>query len=121
MSIQNAEIAALLSQEAELHEIQGANPFRVRTYRARGANDRRPARGIGQDLARKIAEIVKTGHFVALDDLKREVPGELPAIAALPGIGPKRVSRLHHQRTFDDLRRAVEGASSRLERLWRWH
>ena len=128
MPIQNAEIAALLSQEAELLEIQGANPFRVRAYRRAAqtidalprsvasilaaGEDLTALPGIGQDLASKIAEIVKTGHFAALDDLKREVPGELAAIAALPGMGPKRVSQLHHElgvRTLDDLRRAVEG------------
>ena len=104
MPIQNAEIAALLSQEAELLEIQGANPFRVRAYRRAAqtidalprsvasvlaaGEDLTALPGIGQDLASKIAEIVKTGHFAALDDLKREVPGELAAIAALPGMGP---------------------------------
>ena len=128
MPIQNAEIAALLSQEAELLEIQGANPFRVRAYRRAAqtidawprsvatvlaaGEDLTVLPGIGQDLASKIAEIVKTGHFAALDNLKREVPGELAAIAALPGMGPKRVSQLHHElgvRTLDDLRRALEG------------
>ncbi len=128
MPIQNVEIAALLSQEAELLEIQGANPFRVRAYRRAAqtidalprsaanilaaGEDLTALPGIGQDLASKIAEIVNTGHIAALDALKREVPGELAAIAALPGMGPKRVSQLHHElgvRTLDDLRRAVEG------------
>jgi len=113
MPVQNAEIAALLNQEAELLEIQGANPFRVRAYRRAaqtiGALPRSVASilaaeedltalpGIGQDLAGKIAEIVKTGRFPALDDLKREVPGDLAAIATLPGMGPRRVSQLHHE------------------------
>ena len=104
MPVQNAEIAALLNQEAELLEIQGANPFRVRAYRRAaqtiGALPRSVASilaaeedltalpGIGQDLAGKIAEIVKTGRFPALDDLKREVPGDLAAIATLPGASP---------------------------------
>ncbi|HXZ15775.1 MAG TPA: helix-hairpin-helix domain-containing protein, partial [Roseiarcus sp.] len=127
MPIQNAEIASLLSQEAELLEIQGANPFRVRAYRRAAqtidalprsvssilaaGEDLTSLPGIGQDLAGKIVEIVRTGHFAALDDLKREVPGELAAIAALPGMGPKRVNQLHHElsvQTLDDLRRVVE-------------
>ena len=84
MPIQNAEIAALLSQEAELLEIQGANPFRVRAYRraaqtidalprsvanvVAAGEDLTALPGIGQDLAGKISEIVKTGHFAALDN-----------------------------------------------------
>jgi DNA polymerase (family X) len=51
--------------------------------------------GIGTDLARKIAEIVETGHFKLLDTLERKLPGELGEIAALPGLGPKRVKLLH--------------------------
>ena len=34
--VQNAEVAAMFDQAAELLEIQGENPFRVRAYR-RGA------------------------------------------------------------------------------------
>ncbi len=76
MPIQNAEIPALLSQEAGLLEIQGANPFRVRAYRRAAqtidalprsvasvlaaGEDLTALPGIGQDLASKIAEIVKT-------------------------------------------------------------
>jgi DNA polymerase (family X) len=89
MPVQNAEIAAMFDQAAELLEIQGENQFRVRA-------DRRAARvieglpqsarsllsagrdlselpGIGRDLAGKIADIVKTGHFGLLDTLKKEL------------------------------------------------
>ncbi len=81
MPIQNAEIAGLLSQEAELLEIQGANPFRVRAYRRAaqtidalprsvanliaGGEDLTALPGIGEDLAGKIAEIVRTGNSQA--------------------------------------------------------
>jgi len=33
MPVQNAEIAEMFDQAAELLEIEGANPFRVRAYR----------------------------------------------------------------------------------------
>ena len=33
MPIQNAEIAAIFDQTAELLEIEGGNPFRARAYR----------------------------------------------------------------------------------------
>ncbi len=127
MPIQNAEIADLLDQEAELLEIQGANPFRVRAYRRAArtiealpqsvasllaaGEDLAKLPGIGKDLAGKIAEIVNVGRFSALEALKREVPGELAAIAALPGLGPERVKRLYDElgvRTLDDLRRAID-------------
>ena len=66
--------------------------------------------GIGKDLADKIADIAESGHFDLLDSLKKKLPGQLGEIAALPGLGPKRVKLLHDElkvRTMADLRRAI--------------
>ena len=43
--------------------------------------------------------------------MKRRLPGELGEIAALPGLGPKRVKLLYDRlrvRTLADLKRAVD-------------
>ncbi|MBR0766574.1 DNA polymerase/3'-5' exonuclease PolX [Bradyrhizobium japonicum] len=53
-----------------------------------------------------------------LDRLKRELPGDLGEIAALPGLGPKRVKLLYDKldvRSLEDLRRAIR--SGRLREL----
>ena len=127
MPVQNAEIAALFDQTAELLEIQGENPFRVRAYRRAArtletlpqsitgllasGRDLSELPGIGEDLAGKIADIAESGHFDLLDQLKRKLPGELGEMAALPGLGPKRIKLLYDTlkiRTLDDLRRAAK-------------
>ena len=127
MPVQNAEVAAMFDQAAELLEIEGENQFRVRAYRRAArvieglpqsvkgllsaGRDLSELPGIGKDLAGKIAEIVATGHFKLLDQLKKKLPGDLGEIAALPGLGPKRVKLLHDKlkvSTFDDLRRVVK-------------
>jgi DNA polymerase (family 10) len=132
--VQNAEIAAMFDQTAELLEIKGENQFRVRAYRraartveglpqsVRGllsaGTDLSELPGIGKDLAGKIADIVKTGHFALLESLKKQLPGQLGDIAALPGLGPKRVKLLYDKlkvRTLDDLRRVIR--SGRLREL----
>jgi DNA polymerase (family 10) len=132
--VQNAEIAAIFDQIAELLEIEGENQFRVRAYRraartieglpqsVRGllsaGKDLSELPGIGKDLAGKIADIVKSGHFALLEQLKKKLPGELGDIAALPGLGPKRVKLLYQElkvHTLDDLRRAIR--SGRLRKL----
>ncbi|MEJ2436070.1 MAG: helix-hairpin-helix domain-containing protein, partial [Pseudolabrys sp.] len=49
--------------------------------------------------------------FDVLEQLKKKMPGELGAMAALPGLGPKRIKLLYsklHVRTIDDLRKAVQ-------------
>lgn len=134
MPVQNAEIAEMFDQTAELLEIKGDNQFRVRAYRnaARtieglpqnvagllsAGKDLSELPGIGKDLAGKIADIVQTGHFALLDTLKKKLPGQLGEIAALPGLGPKRVKLLHDKlkvSTLDDLRRVIR--SGRLHEL----
>jgi DNA polymerase (family 10) len=134
MPVQNAEIAAMFDQTADLLEIQGENQFRVRAYRraartveglpqsarrmiAAGEN-LSTLPGIGKDLAGKIAHVVETGRFELLEQLKKELPGELGDIVSLPGLGPKRVKLLYDAlevRTLDDLRKAI--SSGRLREL----
>lgn len=134
MPVQNAEIAAMFDQAAELLEIKGENPFRIRAYRraARTVENLPKSAaamlvvgeklselpGIGNDLAGKIATIVDTGKFELLESLRRELPGELGQLAAVPGLGPKRVKTLADKlgvRTLEDLRRAAR--KGRLQEL----
>ena len=117
MPVVNAEIASQLDKVADLLDIEGANPFRVRAYRraarligelprnvtdmlARGEDlDELP--GIGRDLADKIAVIARGEHLPMLDELEREVSPGITALLALPGLGPKRVHLLHEKLGID--------------------
>jgi DNA polymerase (family 10) len=132
MPVQNAEIAAMFDQAAELLEIQGENQFRVRAYRRAArvveglpkgvggllaaGRDLSELPGIGKDLAGKIAAIAKTGRFGLLEALKRKLPGQIGDMAALPGLGPKRIKLLYDKlkvRTLDDLARAIKSGRLR--------
>ncbi len=134
MPVQNAEIAEMFDQTAELLEIKGENPFRSRAYRnaarvierlpksvtslLKSGEDLSDLPGIGKDLAGKIINILQSKHFDVLEKLKRELPGDLGEIAALPGLGPKRVKLLYDKlgvRSLQDLRRAIR--SGRLREL----
>jgi len=127
MPVQNAEIVTMFDQAADLLEIKGDNPFRVRAYRRAARTieglpqsvgsmlakeaDLSELPGIGKDLAGKITGIVESGHFDLLDQLKKKLPGDLGAMAGLPGLGPKRIKLLYDKakvRTLDDLRRAIK-------------
>jgi DNA polymerase (family 10) len=112
--VENAEIARLFRELADLLEIEGANPFRVRAYRAAARTiethpeslteraRQSPERltdlpGIGDDLAAKIVEVVTTGRLGLLEETTRQHPKGLAALMRLPGLGPKRVRQLFDQ------------------------
>lgn len=113
MPVQNADVGAAFAEIADLLEIQGANPFRVRAYRNASRTvgemskslrtmiaqneelDELP--GIGKDLATKIQEIVATGKCSLLERLRKEVPPVVTELLKIPGLGPKRVRRLYHE------------------------
>lgn len=122
----NAEVAAALLRIAELLELEDANPFRVRAYQVAArtvAELERPLAallaegfvlddlpGIGADLAEKITTLHRTGTCPLLTELEARVPEGLRALLAVPGLGPKRVRRLHEElgvRGLADLERAA--------------
>jgi DNA polymerase (family 10) len=127
MAVHNASIADTLRHVADLLEIEGANPFRIRAYRraAQTVEDLPQSAatmvaegktlvglpGIGKDLAGKITEIVNTGRLGALAAIEARTPTTLAALTTVPGLGPKRVHRLHEAlgiKNLKDLERAAK-------------
>jgi len=126
MPVVNATIAAVFEQIADLLDIQGANPFRIRAYRnaartigglgsdvkallAQGA-DLRDLPGIGDDLAAKIREIVETGKSAFLERLQKEVPPAVAELLRIPGLGPKRVRALYEDLDVQSLEQLLRAA-----------
>lgn len=128
MPVHNADIAAAFEEMADLLEIKGENPFRIRAYRnaARAIADMGEALqdrvergvdltelpGIGKDLAQKIGQLVITGRIAQLEELRAEMPPGLLDMLRLPGLGPKRVKMLHHDLGIHDLPQLAEAARS---------
>jgi DNA polymerase (family 10) len=104
----NAAIARILGEIADLLDISGDNPFKVRAYRNAAdlvghaaeqvsAMDEATLRtwgGIGKDLAQRIHEIATTGDCAVRRDLLDTYPLTLLDVLALQGVGPKTVGRL---------------------------
>ncbi len=68
--------------------------------------------GIGARIAGQIHEIVETGSFRELDDLRAAVPASLADMLGIRGIGPQTLHILWKRLgilTVDDLERAVKG------------
>ena len=119
MSILNSDIVDKFNKLADLLEIGGDNPFRVRAYRdaartiaglAQSVPDLiatgKPLTdftGIGKDLAGKIREIVETGKLSQLEELQRKLPPGLHDLLRLPKLGPKKVKVLYDQLNIADV------------------
>ena len=113
MKPSNIEIAALFEEMADLLEIDGANPFRVRAYRNAARTLMSMGReayeiveageslsnlpGIGKDLAGKIEEIIKTGSFADLEQMRQKIPAGLRELLQIPGLGPKKIGLLYKE------------------------
>ena len=128
MPVTNSDIADILERIAELLELEGANPFRIRAYRnaartvtglphsiasmlAEGA-DLSELPGIGKDLAAKITEISETGHLKFLEEIEGRTPPGLAKLLGVPGLGPKRVQALYTALGIDDLDKLAKAAQA---------
>lgn len=103
------DIAALFSRMADLLEVRGDNPFRIRAYRRAAQNLEsfsgdleslsesgrlKEISGIGEDLADKITEYLATGRIHAVEQLTAAVPQGVVELLEVPGVGPKTAKLL---------------------------
>ncbi|MGB7347288.1 MAG: DNA polymerase/3'-5' exonuclease PolX [Pirellulaceae bacterium] len=132
----NAAIASVFDEMAELLEFRGENPFRIRAYQ-NGAKAIRelnesvadiladPSRklsdvpGIGKTLVEKTQVLVDTGSLPQLEKLRGEVPEIVIQMARIPGLGAKKAAKLNAElglESLDDLKRACqEGVVGKLK------
>ncbi len=128
MALSNSEIADIFNQMADMLEIKGENPFKIRAYRnaartvqnlgksledlAESGMDLTKLPGIGADLSEAITEILKTGKFSKLEALKKELPQGLDRLLSIEGLGPKRIRQLYDSFGITSLDELAEVAQS---------
>ena len=109
--MQRRSIPAVLEEIANLLDIEGENPFRVKAYHNAAkilaavddletivAEGRlRQIKGIGDTLAVKIAEYVDTGRIAYHEELKSRIPVSLVELLQIPNLGPKKVKMLYDE------------------------
>lgn len=124
--MENLEIARFLDDLADLLEIQGANPFRIRAYRNAVAtiqSQSRPIRdmvaagedltelpNVGSSVATHVEELLTTGRVTRMEELTAEFPRSLIELTRLDGVGPKKARKLFEElevATVDDLAAAL--------------
>jgi DNA polymerase (family X) len=129
-AVENPGVARVLNEIADLLELKGENPFRVRAYRTgaqvvadspvRVADLEVPAlleiTGIGKDLAARIRDIAASGTTPIRDELLQHFPPTILDVMRLQGIGPKTVAMLYQTlnvRSLDDLEAAAKAGAIR--------
>jgi DNA polymerase (family 10) len=111
MTMENVEIAHLLSKYADLLEIQGEGLFRVLAYRKAArtveslsqpiaqllaeGKDLEELPSIGKSMSKHIEEIIKTGTLKGLKRIRKKIPATLDELLEIEGLGPKRTKQLY--------------------------
>ncbi len=51
--------------------------------------------GIGERIAQKIEQYIKTGHIKEYESLKKKIPVDLEDLSSIEGLGPKKILKLY--------------------------
>ena len=133
----NSRLARVLAEMADISEIRGDNAFKIRALRnaaetieslpydvavrAAEPEQLQAIQGIGASIAKKIQELVTTGHLAEYQRMREEYPPTLLELLEVEGVGPKKVKLFHESlgvRSVDDLEAAArEGRVRDLPRL----
>jgi DNA polymerase (family 10) len=126
----NSDIAAFFRRMADLMEMRGDNPFKIRSYRIaaetiaeldvevdaiagrEGVAALQQLPGVGKSIAGQILELVETGTTDHFERLRRETPETVADLMRVRGVGIKMATTLYRDfgvLDLDDLKRFAEG------------
>ncbi|MGE5253388.1 MAG: DNA polymerase/3'-5' exonuclease PolX [Planctomycetaceae bacterium] len=126
--MENRAIADVFTEIADILEIQGENPFRVRSYRnaartiadmsqsvealVRAGENLEEIPGIGKSISEKIRELLSSGKSHSLEELRSQIPRGLTELLKLEGLGPKKVKVLYDELNVDSIDRLEKSAQA---------
>ncbi|MDI6591955.1 MAG: helix-hairpin-helix domain-containing protein, partial [Patescibacteria group bacterium] len=126
--MKNQEIANIFYEIADFLEMEGVQfkPYAYQKaaltleglekdvadiYKEGGREALRKIPGIGESMANKIEEYLKTGKIKYYEDLKKKTPVNIQELTAVEGLGPKKVKVLYQKlgiRNLKDLEKAAK-------------
>lgn len=122
--MENSEIAAIFYEVADILDLQGV-PFKPNAYRraARAIEELdedisklasegrlREIPGVGESVAKKIQEILRTGELSFLKKLRAQIPQGLLELLSVPDVGPKTAMLLNRElgiSNLEELKQAI--------------
>jgi len=126
--MKNQELAQLLFEIGDFLELQEV-PFKPKAYQQaalavdnleedildiyqkKGRKGLKDIPGVGESIAAKIEEYLKTGKIKYYEHLKKTTPVAVDELTKVEGLGGKRIKRLYEElgiKTLKDLEKAVE-------------
>lgn len=104
----NKEIASWFRRLADIMELHGENPFKIKSYQQAyitlrkwgeplselSLEDLNAISGIGKAISEKIRELVETGGLATYRKYTDQTPDGVIDLLDVPGIGPKKVRSL---------------------------
>ncbi len=126
----NLDIAKIFDEIADILELKGENPFKIRAYKraARtietltqdlkviaergGVVELKKIPGVGEGIAKKIVEIAKTGDCKKHRELMQEIPAGLLELLAIPRVGPKTIAKVHEEAGISSIEELEEASKS---------
>ena len=117
MARTNDEVAALLTEYADITAITGGDAFRVRVYERAARSvagypgdlaklDSKALRkipNVGPSIAVKIEEYLSTGAIQQLEELRAKIPAGVRRLTEIPTLGPKRAIVLYQELGIDSV------------------
>jgi DNA polymerase (family 10) len=128
--MKNKEIARIFTEIAEYLEMEGV-PFKPYAYQKAaltletlkddvedlygqgGLKALKSIPGVGESIAHKIEEYLKTGKIEYYEEFKRKLPIALDEIVAVEGVGPKKAKMLYEKlgiKTLEELEEAAKAS-----------
>ncbi len=133
MKLSNQEIAGIFYEIAEFLAMENIQ-FKPRAYekvasavesldesvydiyKKEGLKGLKNIPNVGESIAEKIEEIVKTGRLKYYEELKKRTPIDLKGLEKIEGLGPKGIRKLYKEigiKNLDDLEKAAEAGKIR--------
>jgi DNA polymerase (family 10) len=127
--LKNGEVAELLDRLGELVEANGEDRFKVIAYHRAATSVRNldddieklwkenkleDIQYVGEGIARKIDEFLRTGKLQLLDRMAEKTPPGVPLLMKVQGVGPRTAFHLSHDlgiASVEELKKALESGA----------
>ncbi len=101
----------IIAYERAAQRIENYHEDLTSVYKRGGVKELKAIPNVGQSVAEKIEELIKTGKIKYFEEISKEVPVNEVQFIQIPGVGPKMAIKIAHElkaRNIDDLEKKLK-------------